>query len=268
MSEKRRSIVLGRIAAWAYAMFDRLQALFGRLLSHAPSGRTEFFDPSDFPWIAEVEARADEIQAELDGLLAEVDKLPNFQDIQEEQRHLTQDDRWKVFAFYAYGGRAESNCNRCPRTAEIVESIPGMTTALFSVLLPHKHIPPHTGPWKGVLRYHLALRTPADETLTRIRVGSSTQHWRKGRSMVFDDTFEHEVWNDSEETRVVLFVDFIRELPWYLAIPNRAFIGAIRRSPYIRRALANSEAWQETLGAQVTADTGSTQPGTPDRLAR
>ncbi|MCV7061813.1 aspartyl/asparaginyl beta-hydroxylase domain-containing protein [Mycolicibacterium vaccae] len=116
MSEKRRSIVLGRIAAWAYAMFDRLQALFGRLLSHAPSGRTEFFDPSDFPWIAEVEARADEIQAELDGLLAEVDKLPNFQDIQEEQRHLTQDDRWKVFAFYAYGGRAESNCNRCPRT--------------------------------------------------------------------------------------------------------------------------------------------------------
>ncbi|MCV7061814.1 aspartyl/asparaginyl beta-hydroxylase domain-containing protein [Mycolicibacterium vaccae] len=101
-----------------------------------------------------------------------------------------------------------------------------------------------------------------DETLTRIRVGSSTQHWRKGRSMVFDDTFEHEVWNDSEETRVVLFVDFIRELPWYLAIPNRAFIGAIRRSPYIRRALANSEAWQETLGAQVTADTGSTQPGT------
>lgn len=264
MSERGRLNVVGRIAAWAYAMFDRLQALFERLLLHTPSGRTEFFDPSDFPWIAQVEARADEIQAELDGLLAEVDQLPNFQDIQEEQRQITQDDRWKVFAFYAYGGRAESNCRRCPRTAEIVESIPGMTTALFSVLLPHKHIPPHTGPWKGVLRYHLALRTPADETQARIRVGSNIQHWRKGRSMVFDDTFEHEVWNDSEETRVVLFVDVIRDLPWYLAIPNRAFIGAIRRSPYIRRALANSEAWQETLGAQITADTESPRQATPD----
>ncbi len=113
MSEKGRSIVLGRIAAWAYATFDRLQALFERLLLRAPSGRTEFFDPSDFPWIAQVEARADEIQAELDGLLAQVDKLPNFQDIQEEQRQLTQDDRWKVFAFYAYGGRADGNCKRC-----------------------------------------------------------------------------------------------------------------------------------------------------------
>ena len=130
-----------------------------------------------------------------------------------------------------------------------------MTTALFSVLLPHKHIPPHKGPWKGVLRYHLALRTPADESLARIRVGESIQQWSAGRSMVFDDTFEHEVWNDSDDTRVVLFVDVIRQLPWYLAIPNRAFIGAIRRSPYIRRALANTEAWQETLGSQITADT-------------
>ncbi|RZT18498.1 aspartyl/asparaginyl beta-hydroxylase (cupin superfamily) [Mycobacterium sp. BK558] len=268
MSEKPRPGVVGAIAAWVYATFDRLQALFTRLLLRTPSGRTEFFNPANFPWIAEVEARADEIQAELDGLLAEVEQLPNFQDIQEEQRQLTQDDRWKVFAFYAYGGRADANCRRCPRTAEIVESIPGMTTALFSVLLPHKHIPPHTGPWKGVLRYHLALRTPADEKLARIRVGSTVEHWRRGRSMVFDDTFEHEVWNDSDETRVVLFVDVIRELPWYLAIPNRAFIGAIRRSPYIRRALANSEAWQETLGAQITADTESAQPPTPDTHAR
>ena len=124
-----------------------------------------------------------------------------------------------------------------------------MTTAMFSVLLPQKHIPPHRGPWKGVLRYHLALRTPADETAARIRVGSRVEHWRDGRSLVFDDTFEHEAWNDSDEIRVVLFVDFIRKLPWYLAAPNRACIGAIRRSPFIQRAAANNEAWQETLGA-------------------
>jgi beta-hydroxylase len=235
------ALVHGGIAVRAIALFEHLVA-------RTPSGRTEFFEPDEFPWIADIEARADEIREELDGLLARVDQLPNFQDIQEEQSKLTQDDRWKVFFFYGYGARADDNCRRCPRTAEIVQSIPGMTTAMFSVLLPHKHIPPHTGPWKGVLRYHLALRTPSDETSARIRVGSRTEHWRDGRSMVFDDTFEHEAWNDSDETRVVLFVDVTRKLPWYLAIPNRAFIGSIRRSPFIQRALANTEAWQETLG--------------------
>jgi aspartyl/asparaginyl beta-hydroxylase (cupin superfamily) len=228
------------------------QALLERLIARTPSGRTEFFRPDEFPWIAAVEARAGEMKEELNGLLARVDQLPNFQDIQEEQRILTQDDRWKVLVFYAYGTRIDDNCRRCPRTAEIVESIPGMTTAMFSVLLPQKHIPPHTGPWKGVLRYHLALRTPADETAARIRVGSRIEHWRDGRSLIFDDTFEHEAWNDSDEVRVVLFVDVIRKLPWYLAAPNRAFIGAIRRSPFIKRGLANHEAWQETLGATIT----------------
>jgi aspartyl/asparaginyl beta-hydroxylase (cupin superfamily) len=230
----------------------RAQALFVRLIARTPSGRTEFFERDEFPWIADVEARAGEIKEELDGLLARVDRLPNFQDIQEEQRMLTQDDRWKVFGFYAYGARADGNCRRCPRTAEIVESIPGMTTAMFSVLLPQKHIPPHRGPWNGVLRCHLALRTPADETAARIRVGSRIEHWRDGRTLVFDDTFEHEVWNDSDDIRVVLLVDVIRKLPWYLAAPNRAFIGAIRRSPFIKRAVANNEAWQETLGATIT----------------
>lgn len=227
----------------------KVHETFDRLIERTPTGRTEFFDPDEFPWIADVEARADEIKAELDGLLTRVDDLPNFQDIQEEQQQLTQDDNWKVFLFHAYGARADENCRRCPKTAEIVESIPGMTTAMFSVLRGRKHIPPHTGPWKGVLRYHLALRTPADETAARIRVGHSIKHWTEGQSLVFDDTFEHEVWNDSDETRVVLFVDVIRKLPWYLAIPNRAFIAAIRRSPYIQRGLANNEAWQETLGA-------------------
>ena len=227
----------------------RAQALFDRGVLRTPSGHTEFFDTDDFPWIAGIEARADEIRSELDVLLARVDELPNFQDIQEEQRNLTQDNLWKVFLFYGYGARADDNCRQCPRTAEIIESIPGMTTAMFSILRPHKHIPPHTGPWKGVLRYHLALRTPADETTARIRVGNSVREWQQGRSLVFDDTFEHEAFNDSDEIRVVLFVDIIRELPWYLSVPNRAFIGAIRRSPFIKRALANSEAWQETFGA-------------------
>ena len=110
----------------AGAIAYRASALFERLIARTPSARTEFFESDEFPWIADVEARAGEIKEELAGLLARVDQLPNFQDIQEEQRMLTEDDRWKIFGFYAYGFRADGNCQRCPRTAEIVESIPGM----------------------------------------------------------------------------------------------------------------------------------------------
>ncbi|MCW2587750.1 MAG: aspH, partial [Mycobacterium sp.] len=100
----------------AGAIAHRGQALFERLIARTPSGRTEFFDSDEFPWIADIEARAGEIKQELAGLLARVDQLPNFQDIQEEQRMLTEDVRWKNFGFYAYGARVEGNCLRCPRT--------------------------------------------------------------------------------------------------------------------------------------------------------
>jgi aspartyl/asparaginyl beta-hydroxylase (cupin superfamily) len=79
------------------------QAVFERLIARTPSGRTGFFEPDEFPWIADIEARAGEIKEELAGLLARVDQLPNFQDIQVEPRMLTEDDRWKIFGFYAYG---------------------------------------------------------------------------------------------------------------------------------------------------------------------
>lgn len=82
----------------AGAIGYRASALFERLIARTPSGRNEFFESDEFPWIADVEARAGEIKQELAGLLARVDQLPNFQDIQEEQRQLTEDDRWKIFA--------------------------------------------------------------------------------------------------------------------------------------------------------------------------
>ena len=243
-----------RFALIPDSISGRMQAVFDRLIMRTPAGRIEFFDLDDFPWIADIESRADDIRAELDTLLADVERLPNFQDIQEEQKSLTHDDLWKVVLFYAYGERFDENCRMCPRTVEAVDAIPDMVTAMFSVMLPDKHIPPHTGPWKGVLRYHLALRTPADESSAGIRVGTTTRHWENGRSMIFDDTFEHEAWNKSDEIRVVLFVDVVRPLPWYLDKPNRAFIAAIRRSPFIKRALAKSDAWQETLGAATSPD--------------
>jgi beta-hydroxylase len=233
------------------AIADLALALLRHLIGRTPSGRTEFFEPDEFPWIADVEARAGEIKEELDGLLARVDQLPNLQDIQEEQRTLTQDNRWKIFYFYVYGTRADGSCQRCPRTAEIVESIPGMTTAVFSVLLPHKHIPLTADRGRECCAIPRAAHAPptrprlvsasAATSSTGVTVAAGLRRHVRARS-----------WNDSDEIRVVLFVDVIASCrgTWRhrTARSSRPFGGHnIKRCSH-----ADSGAWQETLGVTIT----------------
>jgi ornithine lipid ester-linked acyl 2-hydroxylase len=207
-----------------------------------------FYDPARFAWVAPIEADWKLVRAELDTVLTRHDDLPNFQDISIDQYHLTDDDRWKTFFLYGYGFRSDANCARCPETTRLVESIPGMTTAMFSILSAHKRIPPHDGPYKGVLRYHLGLLVPEPADQVGIRVGGEVAHWREGASIVFDDTYEHEAWNDTDGTRVVLFVDVVRELRGPMAWVNRALIMVIGWSPFIQDAKRRHEAWERRFG--------------------
>jgi beta-hydroxylase len=115
---------------------------------------------------------------------------------------------------------------------------------MISILSPRKHILDHRGPYKGVLRYHLGLIVPEDAESCRIRVGDDFRHWEEGKSMIFDDTFNHEVWNDTDETRVVLFVDVLRPLPFPESAINRGIIKAIGFSPFVLDAKRNQEAWE------------------------
>jgi beta-hydroxylase len=108
-----------------------------------------------------------------------------------------------------------------------------MKTAMFSILAPGKHVPPHRGPYKGVLRYHLALLVPQPRNRCRIRIADQLRHFEEGKSLLFDDTFVHEVWNESSGHRAVLFVDIVRPLPWPLSWMNRLAIWAISRSPFV-----------------------------------
>ncbi|MBL8988061.1 MAG: aspartyl/asparaginyl beta-hydroxylase domain-containing protein [Gemmatimonadetes bacterium] len=203
-----------------------------------------FLDPTSFPWTRTLEENSAVIRGELDRILARHSALPNFQDISTDQRHLTSDDRWKTFFFYAYGFRAAENCRRCPETAKVLERIPGMKTAFFSILSPGKKIPPHRGPFKGVIRAHLGLRIPTPEDACGIRVGGETRHWREGKVMVFDDTFDHEAWNLSDGLRVVLFIDIVRPLRWPMRWVNAFVLKAIGWSPFVQNAADNYQAWE------------------------
>ncbi len=228
-----------RVGDRVLKQIDRLIAKYS-LIPNRP-----FFDPADFAWVRPLEADWKTIRRELDDVLAYRDALPNFQDISTDQYSLTDDDRWKTYFFYGYGFKSGPNCARCPETARLVEQIPGMQTAMFSILAPHKRIPPHTGPYKGVLRYHLGLVIPSsDPDVVGIRVGGEVAHWEEGKSLVFDDTFEHAAWNDTDETRVVLFVDVVRPLRQPVKALNAAIIKAIGYSPFIQDAKRRHEDWE------------------------
>lgn len=194
-------------------------------------GHRTFFESEEFPWTADVESEWMAIRKELEPLMQRREEIPNFQDYSEGQRALTQDDQWKTFFFYAFGNKEKENCARCPETVRILDKIPGMNTAMFSILGPGKHIPPHRGPYKGVLRYHLGLIIPKPDGSCRIRVGSDVRPWKEGKSLIFDDSHEHEVWNDSDSYRVVLFVNFVRPTIFPLSAVNQSILWMRGRRP-------------------------------------
>lgn len=213
-----------------------------RLISlTARGGNRTFFSSSDFPWVAAVEATWQDILAELADLLTRPEVIPAFQEISPDQAGLTQGQDWKTFFLYAYGHTLEENCARCPRTVAALAHIPGMMTAMFSILVPGKHIPEHRGPYKGVLRYHLGLIIPEQATACRIRVGSDVRHWEAGKRLIFDDTHPHEVWNETLQRRVVLFVDFERPLPFPVSMLNRAMIRHIGNTDFVTKAIATAK---------------------------
>ena len=222
-----------------------LRWLDGYYAKHSVVGDHAFFDLDDFPWVRRVEAHWPEIRAELDDVLRDVEHLPNFQDISTDQYQLTQDDRWKTYFLYGYGFRVDEHIARCPATASALAEIPGMTTAMFSIFAPHKRIPVHGGPYKGVIRYHLALRVPEPADACGITVRGETRHWEEGRSLVFDDVWDHEAWNDTDGTRVVLFVDFLRPLRPPARWLNAIVLGAIAYSPFVQDGKARHKAWEK-----------------------
>lgn len=247
MQELRESPMRRLIMKNGRRVLDRANR---RLARSSPLGDRPVFDPRAFHWIERVEAATPLIRSELDEVLREPARIPEFRDVSKDQAHLAPEGTWKTFFFHAYGHRAERNCARCPITARVVESIPGMQTAFFSILAPGARIRPHRGPHAGVLRYHLGLIVPASDERCAIRVDDQILHWREGGSLVFDDTYEHEAWNETDQPRVVLFVDFERPLHGVARSLNRGFTRLVAMSPFVREGVENFERWDEAERAR------------------
>ena len=213
--------------------------------------RDPVLENEKFDWIFDIEAATDDILAELHMVQTTVD-IPSACNILGEQIALSDDDQWKLFFLYGYGCRAEHNCQLCPATDRAVQSIPGLQSVMYSVLEPGKRLRAHRGPYNGILRYHLGLIIPDDGRNSGLRVADITCHWQVGKSLVFDDTYVHEAWNDCDRQRVVLFIDFERPLQFPINYLNKFVLFAARLSPPARQAIRNLENYRGRKAAPAT----------------
>ncbi|SFD26214.1 aspartyl/asparaginyl beta-hydroxylase domain-containing protein [Massilia yuzhufengensis] len=220
---------------------DSLDVMTGRKRRYEPQPQlfhyqglapAPFFERADFPWLDAFEAATGEIRAEFLAAQAAQQGFSPYIDYSEDQplaqwAELNKSLNWSAFRLVDNGAPVPGNADRCPRTMALLQGAPqpdqpGRTpSAMFSVLEPHTRIPPHTGVSNVRLVTHLPLIVPAG---CGFRVGNDTRAWEPGKAWVFDDTIEHEAWNDSGELRVVLIFDI-----WHpqLSQAERALITAM-----------------------------------------
>lgn len=193
-------------------------------LSAGGEARPVFFDiASTEPALLELDRNFELIRRELDAVLPRKQRLPSYHQLDESLVKISvgdgADKDWKVFMLFVNGVDPVDNQALCPRTTELVKQVPNLFQAFFSILDPGKSVPAHRGAYLGYLRYHLALEVPATRPPS-MRIKDQRHVWQEGESILFDDTWDHQVDNDSDAIRVVLIVDILRPMPLPLHLAN------------------------------------------------
>ena len=199
------------------------------------SQRPVFFDPAvTCPPLLELDKQAESIRHELLALLPSKAEIPRYHQLDPMQKKISAggdpEKSWKIFYLYLMGEKPEQNRARCPQTSALLDQVPDLFQAFFSILDGGKSIPAHCGPYRGYLRYHLGLVVPQANPPS-IRIKDQHYTWKEGESILFDDSWNHEVYNECEGDRVVLIVDIRRPMPLPLALFNR-FVESVMRLVY------------------------------------
>jgi aspartyl/asparaginyl beta-hydroxylase (cupin superfamily) len=202
--------------------------------------RPVFFDiAATRPELLELDRNFPVIREELLGILPDRRAIPRYHELDEMQYNISArvdpEKDWKVYPLDVMGVRPSAFCARCPRTTALLDGIPGLFEAFFSILEGGKSIPAHEGPYRGYLRYHLGLVVP-EKNPPSIRLKDQVYTWKEGESILFDDSWEHEVYNHCDGDRVVLIVDIRRPMPQPFDAVNRV-AQAIMKPVYGRHIL-------------------------------
>ena len=183
-----------------------------------------WYDVADFPWTRTLEDHYLEIKQEL---AAYLQSRPTLHDYSDGLRAIAAPGTWKFIALAHYG-RKQPLAEQFPRTWQLLQNIPRCTSSAgFSLLHPGAHIRRHTGPLNTRLLVHLGLDVPPG---TSFRVGNETRTWHEGKTLIFDDSYQHEVWHTGTTPRTVLLVCF------YHPDLSDEEVRLIEGMAYIRRA--------------------------------
>jgi beta-hydroxylase len=197
---------------------------------------TALIDKAFFTWITPLEARWRDIRDE--ALRLHTEDIPSLGDISFDHGRIAADRRWKSFFLKGYGYWMGNNRARAPITSSLIAKVPGLVTASFSVMEAGGHIPRHWGMTKGMLTYHLALRTPQDRERCRMTLEEGNEihvlSWEDGMSFIFDDMFNHEVWNETPEDRYLLLIQVKRPCRAPASLLQNLFLFGVRHSRFVQ----------------------------------
>lgn len=207
--------------------------------------RPVFFDIDEVcPALHEITRGYPAIRTECERLLDLRVPMPMYHELDAGERAISAavdpDKKWTVFMLYILGHKPERNRALCPETCRLLDRIPNLVQAFFSLLEPGKSVPRHEGPYLGYLRYHLGVRVPREDP-PRLLVNSHEYVWKEGEAVMFDDSWDHEVINRSKEMRAVLIVDVLRPMPALPSLVNRFVTRRIMRPTYGRSLARKAE---------------------------
>jgi len=211
---------------------------------HCLLGDKKYFDPYYFPVAKELEDNFPVIQAELKEILKRYDDFAPFQSISPDQTYISNDDKWRMFFFKAAGVNFGRNQEFAPETFKILNKHKDVISAYISVLGPNKMLMPHEGPWSGILRMHLGVVIPGNKQCVLVN-GGEEYHWEEGKTVLFDDTYEHIAVNQTDEIRAILFLDVMRPLPQPWKFINWAILRLSILFPYIWIPYFRHKRWEK-----------------------
>lgn len=204
-----------------------------------------WYERDEFEWIPGFEAAFEDIRAELAAVLERQNGLEPYVEhsgyVPAEWRELSGSADWNAYHLMRGGKQLARHCAQCPETVAALKRTPLVRAqghapeAFFSILAPGAHIPPHVGLANTKLAVHLPLVIPDD---CGIRVGGETRSWRPGECLIFDDSFEHEAWNDSGETRIVLIFEVWN--PALTGVERRAIQALVKAADDFHRSFGRS----------------------------
>ena len=182
----------------------------------------------------------DAIQSEARAIAERIERVPRFHELMPEQADVSANDNrdWRMFILKAYGISVPENLARCPILSQLLADTPEVLSAAFSFLAPHKHIPPHRGPFRGIMRFHLILKMPLapdGRPAAVLTIDGKPHRMHEGAYLLWDDTYLHEVLNDSDEVRIALLLDVWRPgMPLDMRLLSHSVVTFVRAAMRVR----------------------------------